>query len=244
MSALLQVKKETDLSYRSHRSRTASSSETFEIRPLFPIDKRKWPAMGRRSEPAGSPAGSVTGIPCNWVLELDEPLNTLDPGQLLRESAAAASRAALLSDPRHVTVGRQSGPLESLPPPPPRSVTAPRRRNSSLVDELLYDINHDRQEPFDADVFSSKKRNDCPPFVTDINTLRKRGNVTHYSFISAGPRGHFRKQFHTMFECMFRMGNKKTSKQTNKRKNYTHKQKNNETGLRYYRSDDTCNLIR
>ena len=38
----------------------------------------------------------VTGIPN--LVELDDAFNTLDPGQLLRESAAAATRAALLSE--------------------------------------------------------------------------------------------------------------------------------------------------
>ena len=97
-----------DPSYRSHKS-SFNDGETYEIRPAFPAPRAPLP-------PASN--ASVTGFPSVLLgLDLDEPLNTLDPGQLLRESAAAATRAALLSHP----------PVRSrdLRAPPPRPVQTP-----------------------------------------------------------------------------------------------------------------------
>ena len=119
-------KKLPDLSYRSHKLQGGDSSnsfESFDIRPSYLdrgfVDSSKW-ANNNRTSSAESSTG-VTGIPN--LVELDDAMfNTLDPGQLLRESAAAATRAALASEP-----------LTNL---------EMRRRKSSrgLVDDLLQEI--------------------------------------------------------------------------------------------------------
>lgn len=85
----------------------------------------------------------VTGIPN--LVELDDAFNTLDPGQLLRESAAAATRAALMSDPPNRTAN-------SLIKQPIKQQTNERRRQSfRLVDDLLQKIYHQSDPSYEDD---------------------------------------------------------------------------------------------
>lgn len=111
----------------------------------------------------------VTGIPN--LVELDDAFNTLDPGQLLRESAAAATRAALLSEtPKRLVESAAVEPIQ---------YTMERRRMSSssiLVDDLLQqiyrksnsnnDVDDDDDETFAASSFvetSKKDTTNCAP---------------------------------------------------------------------------------
>ena len=111
----------------------------------------------------------VTGIPN--LVELDDAFNTLDPGQLLRESAAAATRAALLSEtPKRLVESAAVEPIQ---------YTMERRRMSSssiLVDDLLQqiyrqsnsnnDVDDDHDETFAASSFvetSKKDSTNCAP---------------------------------------------------------------------------------
>jgi hypothetical protein len=111
----------------------------------------------------------VTGIPN--LVELDDAFNTLDPGQLLRESAAAATRAALLSEtPKRLVESAAVEPIQ---------YTMERRRMSSssiLVDDLLQqiyrqsnsnnDVDDDDDETFAASSFVETSKKDttyCAP---------------------------------------------------------------------------------
>lgn len=94
---------------------------SFDIRPPFARDRQKY------SRCDSSPL-TVTGIP-NLVELDDATLNTLDPGQLLRESAAAASRAALQCDVVDVVIANVSSMTND--------VYYGRPRAASLVDGLL-----------------------------------------------------------------------------------------------------------
>ena len=88
------------LPYRSHKgtkqhpqqqdSSSSPDNYYYEIRPHFHfLDTRKGSIHHQLLD-----AGSVTGVP--QLVELDDSVfNPLDPGQLLKESAAAACRAAL-----------------------------------------------------------------------------------------------------------------------------------------------------
>lgn len=116
-NATFLFKKLPDLSYRSHKlaSSVGSSASDFEIRPAF-LERVKVPQTGKTSASAGrfwltgtsgSMADNVTGVPP--LVELDDAFNALDPGQLLRESAAAANR--MLSDP---TPGRRASTSEMV----------------------------------------------------------------------------------------------------------------------------------
>jgi hypothetical protein len=137
------VKNPVNLSYRNNRVKTFQPPDdvigSFEIRPAFPIRdvnvqrKVKKLLNRRRTTSEANVIESVTGIPT--LVELDEPFNCLDPGQLLRESAAAASRAALQSDDEDDVVHLQR------PPDSP-----------CLVDHLLHEIYpQDESEPDEQD---------------------------------------------------------------------------------------------
>ncbi len=132
----------------------------------------------------------VTGIPN--LVELDDAFNTLDPGQLLRESAAAATRAALLSEPLRAATAL---PADAAI----RASTERRRKSSHLVDDLLQQIYHP-QTSFDDDddddeTFAGESTDDLP----GAHPLKRKGNsnpirldslVTHPDARIAPPRPH------------------------------------------------------
>lgn len=112
----------------------------------------------------------VTGIPN--LVELDDAFNTLDPGQLLRESAAAATRAALLSEPLRAAT---AVPADAI-----RASTERRRKSSHLVDDLLQQIYHP-QTSFDDDdeTFAGESTDDLPGGHFSpkcVHPLKRKGN--------------------------------------------------------------------
>lgn len=141
-------------------SGSAGNFEPFDIRPPYLdrgfMDSSKWTmssssstgypvlttttfsSSSRTISPSSNHSGvdltsvtGVTGIPN--LVELDDAFNTLDPGQLLRESAAAATRAALMSE----LPSRTSRKKESL---------GIERQSSHLVDHLLQQIYRRNEE--------------------------------------------------------------------------------------------------
>lgn len=130
----------------------------YEIRPHFHfLESRNKAGVGIHHQQQPLDAGSVTGIP--QLVELDDAVfNPLDPGQLLRESAAAASRAALqVSFKKSIKQLTGSGSLRDdgfFPQDPPPAPSHPsvsgsssqesphsrRASSSSLVDDLLQQI--------------------------------------------------------------------------------------------------------
>lgn len=165
-------KRVPDLSYRSHKLSplgvvTNDAASSFEIRPAF-LDRVRVPAVknganvsGGRFWLSGSAATmsgetGVTGIPN--LVELDDAFNALDPGQLLRESAAAASR--MLADP------------------------APDRRASAseMVDELLQQIyaprtaRHAPEEDDAADDADDELSAVAGSHFSHAHSLERKGN--------------------------------------------------------------------
>lgn len=116
----------TTLSFGGHNSRSSMAT--------FPST----------AESAVTGVTGVTGIPN--LVELDDTLNTLDPGQLLRESAAAATRQALMSEP-------------------PRISSASGRRSSHLlVDDLLQQIyRHSNRGHCDKNIENESDDDTEPP---------------------------------------------------------------------------------
>lgn len=115
-----------------HKCKSAASSSAlhdrsagwFDIRPPLRVEAPKKTSHDSRS---------VTGIPAPAV-ELDDAFNCLDPGQLLRESAAAAARAA------HQFEDAASTPVAS------RS-SRPSRRSHYAPDSEDDDDDQDFQQP-------------------------------------------------------------------------------------------------
>lgn len=139
------------------------------------------------SELSGNGVTGVTGIPN--LVELDDALNTLDPGQLLRESAAAATRAALQSDHPRSTTSAATDPIQLL--------SERRRKSSRLVSDLLQRI-YQKQYNNVCDVGNGCKEEEALSSVVERSTnaessarfspkcaepLKRKGNETPFQLI-------------------------------------------------------------
>ena len=152
--------------YRNAKLAASSgvATETYAIRPLFPVDARQ-PA-----DVVAADRMSVTGIP-SVALDLDEPVNTLDPGQLLRESAAAATRAALQSH-HHVTRPRR------------QFQNGGRFDQAALVGQLLGDIYASDDKVLNDDGDASDAGDATTPPAQFLSFLHAKGIAIIYQFFA------------------------------------------------------------